>query len=364
MKNKAISVAACIMLAGCGSPQEQGLKDAFAGQFYIGTALNEAQITGADTKGVETIRKHFNSIVAENCMKSEEIHPEEGVYDFTLADQFVEFGEANDMFIIGHCLVWHSQLAPWFPYDDEGNYVTPEVFKERLKEHITTIVTRYKGRVHGWDVVNEAILEDGSYRKSPFYEILGEEFIPLAFQYAHEADPDAELYLNDYGMNNEGRRNTYVKIAADLKARGLRIDGIGMQSHVGMDYPDMQEYEESLLAFAGTGCNVMITEWDMSALPSINFGANISDTVAFKASLNPYPDGLPEDVDALWNSRMKAFMDLYLKHADKITRVTAWGVADGDSWKNDWPMEGRTEYPLLFDRNHEMKPFLNEYINK
>ena len=240
--------------------------------------------------------------------------------------------------------------------------MTPDVLKERMKEHITTIVTRYKGRIHGWDVVNEAILEDGSYRKSPFYQILGEEFIPLAFQYAHEADPDAELYLNDYGMNNPGRRDTYVKIANELDARGLRIDGIGMQSHVGMDYPDMQEYEESLLAFAGTGCNVMITEWDMSALPSINFGANISDTVAFKASLNPYPDGLPEDVDALWNSRMKELMDLYLKHSDKITRVTAWGVADGDSWKNDWPMDGRTDYPLLFDRNHQPKPFLNEYM--
>lgn len=359
---KILLIAALGILAACTTPAEKGAKDAFAEHFYLGTALNEAQITGADTKGVETIKKHFNSIVAENCMKSEEIHPEEGVYDFTLADKFVEFGEANDMFIIGHCLIWHSQLAQWFPYDDEGNFVTPDVLKERMKEHITTIVTRYKGRIHGWDVVNEAILEDGSYRKSPFYLILGEEFIPLAFEYAHAADPDAELYLNDYGMNNKGRRDTYVKIAADLKARGLRIDGIGMQSHVGMDYPDMEEYEESLLAFAGTGCNVMITEWDMSALPSINFGANVSDTVAFKASMNPYTEGLPEDVDALWNSRMKEFMDLYLKHSDKITRVTAWGVADGDSWKNDWPMEGRTDYPLLFDRNHQPKPFLNEYM--
>lgn len=359
---KILLFAALGLITACSTPEEKGAKDVFAEHFYLGTALNEAQIIGLDTKGVETIKKHFNSIVAENCMKSEDIHPEEGVYDFTLADKFVEFGEANDMFIIGHCLVWHSQLAKWFPYDDEGNFVTPDVLKERMKEHITTIVTRYKGRIHGWDVVNEAILEDGSYRKSPFYQILGEEFIPLAFQYAHEADPDAELYLNDYGMNNPGRRDTYVKIANELKARGLRIDGIGMQSHVGMDYPDMQEYEESLLAFAGTGCNVMITEWDMSALPSINFGANISDTVAFKASLNPYPDGLPEDVDALWNSRMKELMDLYLKHSDKITRVTAWGVADGDSWKNDWPMDGRTDYPLLFDRNHQPKPFLNEYM--
>lgn len=358
---KTAYIIAAFLFCACGAPQEKSLKETFAEDFYIGTALNEAQITGIDTKGVETVKKHFNSIVAENCMKSEEIHPEEGVYDFTLADQFVKFGEDNGMFIIGHCLIWHSQLAKWFPYDENGNYVTPEVLKERMKEHITTIVSRYKGRIHGWDVVNEAIIEDGSYRKSPFYEILGEEFIPLAFQYAHEADPDAELYLNDYGMNVPGRRDTYVKIIRDLQARGLRIDAIGMQGHMGMDYPDFAEFEESLLAYAGTGINVMITEWDMSALPTVNTGANVADTEEYQALLNPYPEALPEEVSAVWNERMKTFMDLFRKHRDVITRVTAWGVADGDSWKNDWPMEGRTEYPLLFDRNHEMKPFLKEY---
>ena len=363
MKRLFTLAALAFAAASCGAPEDVALKDAFADDFYMGAALNEAQITGADVKGVETIKKHFNSIVAENCMKSEEIHPEEGVFDFTLADKFVEFGEANGMFIIGHCLIWHSQLAPWFPYDDEGNYVTPEVLKARMKEHITTIVSRYKGRIHGWDVVNEAILEDGSYRKSPFYEILGEEFIPLAFQYAHEADPDAELYLNDYGMNNAGRCGTYVKIIKDLQTRGLRIDAIGMQGHMGMDYPDMTEFETSLEAFAGTGINVMITEWEMSALPTVNTGANVADTEEYDALFNPYPDGLPEDVSAVWNGRMKNFMDLFVKHSDVITRVTAWGVADGDSWKNDWPMKGRMEYPLLFDRNHEMKPFLNEYLN-
>ncbi len=364
--NKLSIISAAAMLAVCcGGPQQpQGLKDAFNEHFYIGAALNTPEILGLDTLGVELIKANFNSIVAENCMKSEVIHPENGVYDFSLSDKFVEFGEANDMFIIGHCLLWHSQLAKWFPYDDEGNYVTPEVLKERIKEHITTIVTRYKGRVKGWDVVNEAILEDGSYRISPFYEILGEEFIPLAFQYAHEADPDAELYLNDYGMDNAGRRDTYVKVINDIKSRGLRIDGIGMQGHMGMDYPSLEDFEESLLAFAGTGVNVMITEWDMSALPTVNMGANVSDFEEYRAAMNPYPDGLPEDVAAVWNSRMKSFMDLFIKHSDVITRVTAWGVSDDDSWKNNWPMRGRVEYPLLFDRQLQPKAFLNEYLNK
>ena len=199
MKNFLISAAAILAAVSCSSKadEQKGVKDAFDGKFYIGTALNEAEIRGLDTAGVEVIQKHFNSIVAENCMKSMEIHPQEDVWNFELADKFVEFGEKNDMFIIGHCLVWHSQLSAWFPYDENGNYVSAEVLKQRMKDHITTIMTRYKGRIHGYDVVNEAIIEDGSYRKSPFYEILGEEFIPWAFECAHAADPDAELYLND-----------------------------------------------------------------------------------------------------------------------------------------------------------------------
>lgn len=364
MKRLLTFAAAALVAASCAPKEPQGVKDAFEGKFHIGTALNEAEIRGWDTTGVEIVKKHFNSIVAENCMKSMEIHPEEDVWNFELADKFVEFGEANDMFIIGHCLVWHSQLSRWFPYNENGEYVTPEVLKQRMKDHITTIMTRYKGRIHGYDVVNEAILEDGSYRKSPFYDILGEEFIPWAFECAHAADPDAELYLNDYGMNVPGRRDAYVKLIGQLKERGLRIDAIGMQGHMGMDYPTVEEFETSLLAFAGAGVNVMITEWDMSALPTVNMGANVSDWAEYREQLNPYKDGLPEDVSAQWNARMKSFMDLFLKHSDVVTRVTAWGVSDEDSWKNGWPIPGRTDYCLLFDRNHEPKPFLNEYMNK
>ena len=364
MKRLLTFAAAALVAASCAPKAPQGVKDAFEGKFYIGTALNEAEIRGWDTTGVEIVKKHFNSIVAENCMKSMEIHPEEDVWNFELADKFVEFGEANDMFIIGHCLVWHSQLSKWFPYDENGEYVTPEVLKQRMKDHITTIMTRYKGRIHGYDVVNEAILEDGSYRKSPFYDILGEEFIPWAFECAHAADPDAELYLNDYGMSDPGRRDGYVKLIRQLQERGLRIDAIGMQAHVGLDYPTLEQFEESLLAFAGTGINVMITEWDMSALPTVNMGANVTDWAEYREQLNPYKDGLPEDVSAQWNARMKSFMDLFIKHSEVVTRVTAWGVSDEDSWKNGWPIPGRTDYCLLFDRNHEPKPFLNEYMNK
>lgn len=365
-----LTLFASMLVVSCGNGKQAtitevpALKDVFGDKFLVGVAVNVRQSSEVDTASVKIIKKHFNSIVAEDCMKSANIHPEEDRYNFEQADQFVKFGQENNMAIIGHCLIWHSQLAPWFCVDQKGNNVSAEVLKQRMKDHITTIVTRYKGKIKGWDVVNEAIEEDGSYRKTKFYEILGEEYIPLAFQYAHEADPDAELYYNDYGMNVPGRRDAVVKLVNSLKAKGLRIDAIGMQGHMGMDYPTIEDFEASMLAFAGTGVKVMITEWDMSALPTVKRSANISDTVTFRKAMNPYPEALPDSVSAVWNARMKAFFNLFLKHADIVERVTAWGVSDGDSWKNNFPVRGRKEYPLLFDRNYEMKPFLKELINE
>jgi len=365
-----LTLFASMLVVSCGNgkqatiTEEPALKDVFGDKFLVGVAVNVRQSSEVDTASVKIIKKHFNSIVAEDCMKSANIHPEEDRYNFEQADQFVKFGQENNMAIIGHCLIWHSQLAPWFCVDQKGNNVSAEVLKQRMKDHITTIVTRYKGKIKGWDVVNEAIEEDGSYRKTKFYEILGEEYIPLAFQYAHEADPDAELYYNDYGMNVPERRDAVVKLVNSLKAKGLRIDAVGMQGHMGMDYPTIEDFEASMLAFAETGVKVMITEWEMSALPTVHETANISDTVAFSKAMNPYPEALPDSVSAVWNARMKAFFNLFLKHADIVERVTAWGVSDGDSWKNNFPVRGRKEYPLLFDRNYEMKPFLKELINE
>jgi endo-1,4-beta-xylanase len=341
-----------------------GLKDAFKDQFLIGAALNEGQVAGRDTAALRLIKQHFNAIVAENCTKSEVIHPEEHVYNFAPTDALVKFGEDNGMEVIGHCLIWHSQLAKWFAVDDQGNPVSAKVLKKRMKEHITTLVKRYKGRIHGWDVVNEAIIEDGSYRDTPFYRILGEEFIPWAFKCAHKADPNVELYYNDYGMNVPGRRDAVVKLIRSLKKRGLRIDAVGMQAHMGMDYPDFREFETALEAFAAEGVKVMITEWDMSALPTVSRSANIADKAEYEARLNPYPNGLPDDVSREWNDRMKQCFQLFLKHADVITRVNAWGVTDGDSWKNDFPVHGRKEYPLLFDRNYQPKPFVKDLLNE
>ena len=359
-----------LSLLSCGATKktlpkdEPTLKSVMENKFLIGTALNEAQIMGMDTKSLELVKRHFSSIVAENCMKSGSLHPEENRYDFNLADKFVKFGEENGMFIIGHCLVWHSQLPRWFCVDKDGKDVSPEVLKQRMREHIHTVVGRYKGRVKGWDVVNEAIMEDGSYRKSKFYQILGEEFIPLAFQYAHEADPDAELYYNDYNMHVVEKQHTVVKLVNSMKSKGIRIDAVGMQGHMGMDYPGIKEFEDAILNYASTGAKVMITEWDMSALPTVSHTANISETVAFKKDMNPYPQSLPDSVSKQWNARMAEFWNLFVKHSDVISRVTAWGVTDGDSWKNNFPVRGRRDYPLLFDRDYQPKPFIKTILKR
>lgn len=362
-----LAVMALITSTSVAFAQEKKtLKEALKGKFLIGTAVNTRQASGQDKAGVRVIQEQFNAIVAENCMKSQEMHPEENRYNFTQADEFVAFGEKNGMVITGHTLIWHSQLSPWFCVDGEGKNVSPEVLKKRMKDHITTIVKRYKGRIIGWDVVNEAIEDDGSYRKSKFYEILGEEYIPLAFQYAHEADPDAELYYNDFSMANPGKRAGVVKLVKALKKRGIRIDAVGMQGHIGMDYPQVGEFEKSMLAFAEAGVKVMVTELDLTVLPTPkqNIGAEVSASFEYKKDMNPYPNGLPEDVSKAWTERMNDFFRLFLKHQDIITRVTLWGVTDLDTWRNDWPMRGRTDYPLLFDRSYQPKPVVSLIINE
>lgn len=370
VNNLVFAIIAATLFYACSakpsySDKATPLKKALANKFLIGTALNSKQITGKDSAGIHVITEHFNAIVAENCMKCEEIHPEENRYDFTLSDAFVDFGTSFDMAITGHTLIWHSQLPKWFCHDEKGNLVSAEILKKRMKEHINTVVGRYKGRIVGWDVVNEAINDDGTWRNSPFYQILGEDFIYLAFQYAHEADPDAQLYYNDYNEWHPGKRKTIIKMIKSLKERGLRIDAIGMQGHIGMDYPSIEEYQAAINDYVSAGVKVMVTELDLSALPSVrhNVGANVSDVETYRKEVNPYIEGLPAKISKEWNACMSDFFNLFLQNSNKILRVTLWGVADGDSWKNDFPMRGRTDYPLLFDRSHQAKPVVTSIIS-
>lgn len=361
-----VSQIGCNTSVNTHNKKEITLKDAFKDKFYIGVALNRDQYMGFNKEAESMVIKHFNSIVAENSMKSEKLQPREDEFFFDDADKYIEFGEKNNMYIIGHTLIWHSQAPRWFFKDKNGNDVSREVLIQRMKKHIHTVVGRYKGRVKGWDVVNEAILDNGEWRKSKFYEIIGEDFIPLAFQFAHEADPHAELYYNDYSMALEGRRNKVISMVKSLKEKGIKIDGVGMQGHIGMDGPSIADFEKSIVAFSALGVKVMITELDLSALPSpwANVGANLSETAEYRESMNPYTEGLPQDVEAKWENCYLDFFKLFLKHADKISRVTLWGLSDANSWKNDFPIHGRTDYPLLFDRNYRPKPIVDKLIQE
>lgn len=357
------SIVALLALTGCTTTQPT-LKEAFRKDFLVGAALNPAQFTGQNVQEAQIVRQQFNSITAENAMKWAPIHPEPDRYEFEMADQFVEFGVKNKMFIVGHTLVWHSQTPRWVFEDHEGHPVDRETLLKRMRDHIHTVVGRYKGRVKGWDVVNEALNEDGTLRKSRWYRIIGEDYIAKAFEFAREADPDAELYYNDFSLENEPKRKGAISIVKNLQSKGIRVDGIGTQQHVKMDWPTSQEIEDTVNAFSALGIQVMVTELDVDMLPppTNSHIAEISMRFQLRAELNPYTNGLPDSVQQALADRYADLFKTYVKLRDKISRVTLWGVTDRNSWLNNWPVPGRTSYPLLFDRNGQPKPAFEAVI--
>ncbi len=366
-KQLVILLGVGLVLLGCNSTKKENFntfKEAFEGKFLVGTALSVGQIAGKEPKAIEIARKQYNSIVAENCMKMENIHPEEDIFFWEEADAFVEFGEANNMHIVGHTLVWHSQTAPWIFVDDNGEEVSREILIERMKNHIHTIVGRYKGRVDGWDVVNEAIEGDGSWRESKWYQIIGPEFVELAFKFAHEADPDAELYYNDYGVSGRAKCDGIYDLVKNLNDKGVKIDGVGLQGHLNFDIPKISEMEESINKLSSLGVKLMITELDMTIIPwpSDEVTAEVSLNYELSKEFDPYAENLPDSIYQQVMDRYKGFFEMFLRHHEKIDRVTFWGVHDGNSWRNDWPIEGRTDFPLLFDRNYQMKNGVEEIL--
>lgn len=330
--------------------------------FLIGVAVDTRLPAGQDPAAEAVVKEQFNQVVAENCMKGEENHPEVNRFDFTDGDKLVDWAERNGKTVIGHCLVWHSQPPKWMFTDANGKTVSREVLIGRMYNHIMTVVTHYKGKIKGWDVVNEAFEDDGSYRKSPYYNIIGPEFIELAFQFAHEADPNVELYYNDYSTSKPGKREAICKLVRSLKSKGLRIDAVGMQSHNGYNYPDYAEYEKSIEAFAAEGVKVMMTELDVNMLPNPEGfgGAEISQNFELQAKYNPYVKGLDKKAQKLFNQRYLDLFKIIERHKNVISRVTFWGVNDGHTWLNDWPIKGRTNYPTLIDRNNQLKPVVKE----
>jgi endo-1,4-beta-xylanase len=334
------------------------LKDAYKGVFRIGAALNPAQFEERDPRGNPIIAAQFNTISPENVLKWGLVHPRPDGYNFDPADRYVAFGEKHKMFIVGHCLVWHSQTPRWVFEDDQGHPLTRAALLDRMHDHVRTVVGRYKGRINGWDVVNEALNEDGTMRQSPWYRIIGEDYLLKAFQFAHEADPQAELYYNDYALENEAKRKGAVELIRNLKIAGAVINGVGLQGHDKMDSPTARQEAETIEAFSALGIGVHITELDVDVLPRTmrQNTADVSATAAGNAGANPYTAGLPADMQQALAKRYTELFDVFVQHRDVIRRVTFWGVTDGDSWLNNFPTRGRTNYPLLFDRQGKPKP--------
>ncbi len=358
--SKMMGVLLCVWILSCCAwsvDEPVALKEVFTEDFLIGTALNTGQVFNELPAETMLIKTHFNSITPENLLKWEKVHPSPGRYDFESADAFVNLGQQHNMSVIGHTLVWHSQTPGWVFKDAEGKPLSRDTLLARMKDHIFTVVGRYKGHIHGWDVVNEAVDDDGTLRKTKWLEIIGDDYVAKAFEYVHAADPDAELYYNDYDMWKKDHRDGVVRLVKDLQSRGLRVDGIGMQGHWGLDYPPLNEIADSINAYAALGVKVMITEMEITVLPSPwkDWGADITKSYKLEKELNPYPNGLPETMHEKLAARYAEFFSLFHKHADKISRVTFWGVQDGNSWRNNWPVRGRTDYPLIFDRNCEPK---------
>lgn len=336
---------------------QTGLKDAFKGTFLIGTAVDGRTVNDPTAPLAQLVAREFDAITPTNMMKWGPIEPREGEWQWTGPDRLVDFGAAHKMTVVGHTLVWHSQTPSWLFVDEQKTPVTKAKLLQRIETRIRTLVGRYKGRIHVWDVVNEAIDEDEKgWRRSPFFTIAGPEYAELAFRVAHEVDPRAALLYNDYNEHNPGRRRFLVDVLRDYRKRGVPIHGVGFQGHVGLEYPDMAEYEKSLQAIAAEGLPVHVTELDVDVLPRASgyTGAEISTNFELRESLNPWKTGLPPDIDAKLTARYRQLFELFLKYRTTVARVSTWGTHDGESWKNNFPVRGRTNYPLLFDR--ELRP--------
>jgi endo-1,4-beta-xylanase len=334
--------------------QAVALKDLVPAGWLIGAALNQNQSDGRDTVAVDLVTRQFNTISPENVLKFQSLHPDPDRFTFDAADRYVSFGRDRGMAVIGHNLVWHSQTPRWVWDAADGTLADRATMLARLQTHIATVVGRYKGKIRGWDVVNEALNEDGTLRDSPWRRGIGDDYIARAFQFAREADPDLELYYNDYNLvTRPDKRAGAIRIIKDLQQRGIRIDAVGEQGHWRLNVPTAAELDQAITDLRATGVRVMITELDVNLLPSAGQPARGQPPTP---ESNPYANGLPDDMQqALARYYGDAFRVL-LKHRDGISRVTFWGVSDGDSWLN----RGRVNHPLLWDRQRQPKPAFDE----
>lgn len=360
-----------LLLAGSlsvNAAQDQALKNTFADSFKMGVAVNQDIVTGKNAAAQSIIAKQFNTVTLENAMKAEVIYPQQGKVDFSGADAFIDFAKQNNMFTVAHTLVWHNQTPDWFFTNSKNEPNTSAQQLEQMRKHIELVAGRYRNKVDAWDVVNEVIADDGSYRPTVWVNRVGDgdTMVKAAFKYAQQYSPNTELYYNDFNAWRPEKRDGIIRMIKMLQKEGIRIDGIGIQAHWGLNFPEMQYIEQAIDAYAALGIKVMITELDIDVLPLTKEGQITGTDMMkpqfqleeFETYLDPYKNGLPSDVEAQLNARYKALFELFYAKRDKIDRVTFWGLHDGMSWKNDYPIPNRTNYPLLWDRNLNPKPVI------
>ena len=354
-KTLIITIIFCAFSYGNNLNSKDSLKKYYSPFFNIGAAINEDIILGLDNDSKFIVETQFNSITPENSLKWMFIQPAPNSFNFKAADKYVNLGIKNNMHIVGHALVWHSQLANFMQ-----KIKSKADMSIHFENHINTVVSRYKGKIDAWDVVNEAFNEDGSLRESVFYKFLGKNYIEKAFKLANKADPKADLIYNDYNLYKQKKRDGVIKMVKQMQSKGIKIDGVGVQAHWSLNQPSLNQIEQIILDISELGVDVMFTELDISVLPSPweQDGAEVSQNFSrFEgdSKMNPYPEKLPKSIQIKLAKRYKDIFQLFIKHSDKISRVTFWGVMDKHSWLNDWPIKGRTNYPLLFNRKYQAK---------
>ena len=351
-------ISAAILLEQCHSSkntqkenvsQQKGLKDYFS--IPIGVAVMPNNLSGDEG---QLVLQQFASVTPENSMKMAPIHPEENRYNWTNADSIVLFAKRHGLKMRGHTLCWHNQVPRWMFLDNDGKTVSKEILLQRLKDHITTVVSRYKGKIYAWDVVNEAISDrpDEYLRNTPWLQICGEEYIARAFEWAHAADPDALLFYNDYNEISASKREKIFRLVKSLKDAGVPIHGVGLQGHWAINEPSREQLDSTIKRLGELGLKMQITEMDISVYPKEHNARQRK----------------PEDADTTFSAEKEAkqleiyktCFEVFKKYKDKISAITFWNISDRHSWLDNFPVQGRKDYPLLFDKNLKPKKVYGE----
>jgi endo-1,4-beta-xylanase len=349
----ALLITSLLMMATLPAEPPKGLKDYYHDFFPVGVAVNLRSITGPDTT---LILEQFNSLTPENAMKMGPIHPEEGRYNWREADAIVNFATTHGLRIRGHNLCWHEQTPRWLFSDSSGGQVTKEVW---LKDHITTVVSRYKGRIYAWDVVNEAVADENSddttkiLRNSLWYRICGDDFIAKAFEYAHAADPKAQLFYNDYNTERPQKRERVYRLLRKLVAAGVPVTGVGIQGHWSIYEPTVPELRDAIERFSSLGLSVQVTELDVSIYPWEK---------ERRARKPNESDAYTPELQDRQARQYKDIFSVFRDHKGTLNGVTFWNVSDRHTWLDNYPVPGRKNYPLLFDTAGQPKKAYNEVI--